>query len=117
MYEHIFYERRLDHVSILLRSGCAVAYMALDEERRAFERLGKRLEGPKRARAQRGLQLKSSTRASELLTTKKRKETTNGGGEAGGSIQHMSRLPPESFYGGSFTVKRLRGVFLPVHVQ
>ena len=27
MYEHIFYERRLDHVSILLRSGCAVAYM------------------------------------------------------------------------------------------
>ena len=39
MYEHIFYERRLDHVSILLRSGCAVAH---DEERRAFERLGKR---------------------------------------------------------------------------
>ena len=51
MYEHIFYERRLDHVSILLRSGCAVAH---DEERRAFERLGKRLEGPKRARAQKG---------------------------------------------------------------
>ena len=37
--EHIFYERRLDYKSILSRSGRAVAH---DEERRAFERLGKR---------------------------------------------------------------------------
>ena len=33
------YERRLDYKSILSRSGHAVAH---DEERRAFERLGKR---------------------------------------------------------------------------
>ena len=43
-YEHIFYmiffERRLDYKSILSRSGHAVAH---DEERRAFERLGKGL--------------------------------------------------------------------------
>ena len=35
-----FYERRLDYKSILSRSGRAVAH---DEERRAFERLGKGL--------------------------------------------------------------------------
>ena len=38
-YEHIFYERRLGYKSILSRSGHAVAH---DEERSAFERLGKR---------------------------------------------------------------------------
>ena len=40
--QHIFYERRLDYKSILSRSGRTRFAVAHDEERRAFERLGKR---------------------------------------------------------------------------
>ena len=37
-YEHIFYERRLDHESILLRSGCTVTR---EGAKGIFERLQK----------------------------------------------------------------------------
>ena len=60
--------------------------MAHDEQRRAFERLGRRLEGPKRA--QKGLNLKVEQ---ELLTTRNEKKRQTGVGKpavahAGGGV-------------------------------